>query len=231
VPVISNVYIIDYSNCYGEIQGKTMLLNVLAGRIAGGEVQGSVLLNGHPRDTDSWRRTIGYVEQDDLMYQNLTVEETFNYAAKLRLPRSMPWEEKKRRVDQVVSELSLKKCLKTRIGDNEKRGISGTIRIPLSNFNPNIRAGGERKRVSIGVELITRPRLLFLDEPTSGLDAFTAVNIVECVRDLAMKENRAVLMTIHQPRESILSLFSKVILLSQGKVMYFGDIPGTAYSL
>ena len=104
-----------------------MLLNVLAGRIAGGEVQGSILLNGRTRDKSSWRKTIGYVEQDDLMYQNLTVEETLHYAAKLRLPESMSWDKKKRLVDQVVSVLSLRKCLKTRIGDSENRGISGTL--------------------------------------------------------------------------------------------------------
>ena len=74
--------------------------------------------------------------------------------------------------------------------------------------------------------MITQPKLLFLDEPTSGLDAFTAINIVESIRDLAVKKQCAVLMTIHQPREQILSLFSKVILLSQGKVLYFGDLPG-----
>lgn len=103
-----------------------MLLNVLAGRIAGGDIQGSILVNGNPRSSSSWRKTIAYVEQDDVLYQNLSVKETLYYAAKLRLPQSMSWDEKRKRVDQVVNDLSLRKCLNTRIGDSEKRGISGT---------------------------------------------------------------------------------------------------------
>lgn len=93
------------------------------------------------------------------MFENLTVRETLEYAALLRLPSSMTREQKWNRVDQVIRELGLAKCENTRIGSPDVRGISG----------------GERKRVSIGIELVTQPRLIFLDEPTSGLDAFTFV--------------------------------------------------------
>jgi ABC-type multidrug transport system ATPase subunit len=182
----------------------------LAGRVNGGKISGTILVNGRLRPPSAWQNIIGYVEQDDLMYENLTVYETLRYAAMLRLPQSMSTAEKMERVDEVVRSLSLEKCLHTRIGDSELRGVSG----------------GERKRVSIGVELVTKPRLLFLDEPTSGLDSFTAGKIVQCIRGLAERDQSTVLLTIHQPREHILSLFSKIILLSHGKLVFFGNVQG-----
>ncbi|KAI3642679.1 hypothetical protein MP228_012234 [Amoeboaphelidium protococcarum] len=196
--------------------GKSTLLNVLAGRIGAGDLSGEILVNGRPRNPSNWRNVMAFVEQDDLLFDNLTVKETILYSARLRLPSSAAgnqkkdFEDKKRLVDDIIQELSLTKCQDTKIGGTEKRGISG----------------GERKRVSIAVELITQPKLLFLDEPTSGLDAFTASNIVSTVKKLAVDSNRAVIMTIHQPREYILTLFDKLILLSEGKTVYFGPVQG-----
>ena len=192
--------------------GKSTLLNVLAGRIGAGTLEGRILVNGAPRDPALWKQTVSYVEQDDLMFENLTVRETLQYAALLRLPSTMSNEAKRKRVDEIITELGLAKCENTIIGSPETRGISG----------------GERKRVSIGIELVTDPKLLFLDEPTSGLDAFTASTIVETVKKIAVQGKRTVLMTIHQPREYILSLFDKLILLSAGKLVYFGDVQGAS---
>ena len=146
--------------------GKTTLLNVLAGRVGAGDISGSVLVNGLERRENTWRNTVAYVEQDDLMYQNLTVRETLTYAALLRLSSKMPLAEKMEKVDHIINSLGLVNCQDTVIGDSETRGISG----------------GERKRVAIGVEMVTDPKLLFLDEPTSGLDAFTAAYIIETVK-------------------------------------------------
>lgn len=137
--------------------GKSTLLNVLAGRIGPGLLSGTILVNGVPRDPAYWTHVVGYVEQDDMMYEHLTVRETLQYSAELRLSRTVSPAEKLKRVDEVISQLGLKKCQDTIIGDSEVRGISG----------------GERKRVSIGIEMVSSPKLLFLDEPTSGLDAFT----------------------------------------------------------
>ncbi|KAJ3066293.1 hypothetical protein HDU98_010397 [Podochytrium sp. JEL0797] len=193
----------------GSGAGKSTLLNTLAGRIAeqkGSEIHGEILFNGQPRNPTTWRNTCSYVEQDDLMFTNLSVEETLTYAAKLRLPSSMSWAEKQQKVDEIIMQLNLNECRKTWIGDSLSRGISG----------------GERKRVAIGVELVTNPSVLFLDEPTSGLDAANALGILETLKDLATTRGIVVLMTIHQPRTEILELFDKIILLSMGKTLFFG---------
>eukprot|EP00842_Homolaphlyctis_polyrhiza_P003323 jgi/Hompol1/3992/HPOL_000688-RA len=191
----------------GSGAGKSTLLNTLAGRVGPGELTGSILVNGKPRNPATWQTDCAYVEQDDLMYQTLTVEETLSYAARLRLPSSMSKAEKAARVSEVIASLGLTGCRNTRIGSQDARGISG----------------GERKRVSIGIELVANPRILFLDEPTSGLDAFNALNVIATIKDLAVKQNKIVLMTIHQPRTDILDLFDKIILLSVGKMVWFGD--------
>lgn len=188
--------------------GKSTLLNVLSGRIQPGELKGNILINGETREPGSFKQIVGYIEQEDIMFENLSVKETLTYSALLRLPGTLETEEKSQRVNDVVDELGLAKCQNTYIGGGEKRGVSG----------------GERKRVSIGVELVTSPSVLFLDEPTSGLDAFTAQAIIEKITELAKTSKKTVLMTIHQPRTDILNLFDKVILLSGGKTVFFGSV-------
>ncbi len=188
--------------------GKTTLLNVLAGRADYGTLQGSVLANGRKRDS-SWKRVAAYVEQDDILYADLTVRETLLFAAKLRLPEKMSEEEKIHRADSLLQALGLTHIANSRIGGNEKRGISG----------------GERKRVSIAIELVSDPGIVFLDEPTSGLDSFIATTVADKARELAKVDNKAVLLTIHQPRVRILNLFDKIILMSQGQMVFFGSVP------
>ncbi|KAI8608211.1 P-loop containing nucleoside triphosphate hydrolase protein [Chytriomyces sp. MP71] len=193
----------------GSGAGKSTLLNTLAGRIAdqkGSELKGEILMNGEPRNIATWRNICSYVEQDDLMFTNLSVEETLTYAAKLRLPSSFSDAEKAQKVDEIIMQLNLNNCRKTWIGDSINRGISG----------------GERKRVSIGMELVTNPTILFLDEPTSGLDSANALGILETIKKIAVERSMIVLMTIHQPRTEILDLFDKIILLSLGKTLWFG---------
>ena len=189
--------------------GKSTLLNVLAGRISNvGILTGEISINGSPRNPINWKKQVCYVEQDDLMYENLSVRETLEYAALLRLPRTLPVAEKQKRVDSIIQQLGLGKCEQSRIGGAGKRGISG----------------GERKRLSIGIELVTEPSLLFLDEPSSGLDAFTCLSILETIKQVAVERKCTVLMTIHQPREQLLELFDGIILLSEGKLVYTGHV-------
>jgi ABC-type multidrug transport system ATPase subunit/ABC-type multidrug transport system permease subunit len=194
----------------GSGAGKSTLLNTLAGRIGPGTLQGDILVDGKPRNNATWKLQCAYVEQDDILFKNLTVFETLYYSAILRLPKTLSKQEKVKRVEQIIAQLGLEQCKHTRIGDEQNRGISG----------------GERKRVAIGVELVTNPHILFLDEPTSGLDAFNAYNAMEAIKNLAKSENKIVLMTIHQPRTDILELFDKIILLSAGKTLWFGDLDG-----
>jgi len=189
--------------------GKTSLLNALAGRtkhIKGLKLTGTISVNGTPvTQWSKYRRLCAYVEQDDLLFHTLTVTETLMLAAQLRLPRKMSYAQKTERVKQVIAELGLRKCADTRIGNAKVRGVSG----------------GERKRVSIALEILRGPQVLFLDECTSGLDSFQALRVIETIKGLA-RNGRTIVTSIHQPRSSIFSLFDDLILLSEGKLMYFG---------
>jgi ABC-type multidrug transport system ATPase subunit len=140
------------------------------------------------------------------MLSMLTVRETLRFAARLRLPGAMSAEEKNARVEEVIEELGLADVADTYIGNPQKRGISG----------------GERKRVTIGIELITNPSMIFLDEPTSGLDSFTAYNIMQTLVQLA-KNGRTIIATIHQPRSNIFELIDQLLVLSAGRIAYYGD--------
>jgi ATP-binding cassette subfamily G (WHITE) protein 2 len=133
----------------------------------------------------------------------MTVRECLTFAARLKLVGTE--EEKIARVNFMIATLKLTKCQNTHIGGPLVKGVSG----------------GERKRTSIGVELITDPNLVFLDEPTTGLDSFTATSVMESLGDLARKENRTVVSTIHQPNTDIFDMFDRLVLLAKGKIIYF----------
>ena len=185
--------------------GKTSLINALAGRLeAGGEVYGEVLVNGQPRGK-SYRALVAYVMQDDVLFPNLTVQETFEFAARMRLPKKVSNASKMKLVDTIINELGLSKARNTRIGNAMYRGVSG----------------GERKRTNIGIELLSGASLIFLDEPTSGLDAFQAMNVMESLWTLSTS-GRTIITTIHQPRSSIYKMFDLLLLLSEGRTMYYG---------
>lgn len=186
--------------------GKTTLINALAGRLEfGGELSGEVLVNGRPR-SKSYRALVAYVMQDDILFPNLTVQETFEFAARMRLPKKVSNRSKMKLVDGIINELGLTKARNTRIGNAIYRGVSG----------------GERKRTNIGIELLSGASLIFLDEPTSGLDAFQAMNVMESLWTLT-SNGRTIITTIHQPRSSIFKMFDLLLLLSEGKTMYYGQ--------
>lgn len=185
--------------------GKTTLLNLLGGRNLHG-ITGQSTYNDLPYNK-TLKRRMGFVTQDDVLYAHLTVRETLVYAALLRLPTaSFTRAQKVARADEAIVELGLERCRDTVIGGPFFRGVSG----------------GERKRVSIGHEILVDPSLLFLDEPTSGLDSTTALRIIQVIRNIA-KAGRTVLTTIHQPSSRLFYMFDKLILLSQGNSIYFGN--------
>lgn len=184
--------------------GKTTLLDTMAGRIPPEvSVKGEVLLNGH-RTTLSYGLA-AYVSQDDLLIGTLTVRETLMFVALLRLSGAGR-QEMASRVDEVLVELGLQDVADVHIGNWHIKGVSG----------------GQRRRVSIGCELITSPTLLFLDEPTSGLDAASAFYVMRGMRAMAGK-GRTIVSVIHQPSSEVFELFDKLCLLSRGSVVYFGD--------
>lgn len=184
--------------------GKTTLLTALAGRLPG-KISGNITYNGLPFSSSMKRKT-GFVAQDDVLYPHLTVIETLTYSALLRLPKKLTREEKIEQAEMVIKELGLTRCTNNIVGGPLLRGISG----------------GERKRVSIGQEMLVNPSLLLLDEPTSGLDSTTAQRIVATIKGLA-RGGRTVITTIHQPSSRLYRMFDKVVVLSDGCPIYSGQ--------
>jgi len=179
--------------------GKTTLLNALTGfRPAD---QGAVFYGGRNlyTDYDELRRQIGYVPQDDIVHAQLTVRQALSFAAELRFPRDVPAAERERRVDEVMHEL----------------GLTERANLVIEKLS-----GGQRKRVNIGVELLTKPSPLFLDEPTSGLDPGLERGIMTLLRDLS-RGGRTVVVVTHAVQS--LNLCDRVLILSPGgRVAYYG---------
>jgi len=183
--------------------GKSSFLNCIAGRNIQG-VTGQIAFNDVARPTNFARFT-GYVIQDDLYFQSLTVRETLQFAASLKLPRSLSKQERHDRVTEIVEELDLQKCADTVIG-----AIGAGI------------SGGERRRLAIGLEILNNPSLLLLDEPTSGLDSASALMVGRILKTLAERRNITVLCTVHQPRFALAAMFDKLYFLGLGRELYFG---------
>ncbi|XP_057465530.1 ABC transporter G family member STR-like [Actinidia eriantha] len=186
--------------------GKSTFLDALAGRIAQGSLQGSVRIDAKPVTTSYMKMISSYVMQEDQLFPMLTVFETFMFAAEVRLPPSISKPEKRKRVFELLDQLGLQSATHTYIGDEGRRGVSG----------------GERRRVSIGIDIIHKPSLLFLDEPTSGLDSTSAFSVVEKVKDIA-RTGSIVLMTIHQPSFRIQMLLDRITILARGRLIYLGS--------
>jgi ABC-type multidrug transport system ATPase subunit/pSer/pThr/pTyr-binding forkhead associated (FHA) protein len=179
--------------------GKSTLVDALCGfRPA---TSGRVLYNGIDLSDafDAFRTSIGYVPQEDIIHRDLPLRQALRYAAELRLPRDTTPAEREARIDEVLQDLGLEDQQFTRIGR-------------LS--------GGQRKRASIGVELLTKPNLFFLDEPTSGLDPSTETRMMRLLRELADQGRTLVLIT--HATQNILLCDKVVILANGGYVAFFG---------
>ncbi|OCL11732.1 hypothetical protein AOQ84DRAFT_386625 [Glonium stellatum] len=187
--------------------GKTTLLNTLAQRIRFGVVSGDFLVDGRPLPS-SFQRSTGFAEQMDVHEPTATVREALRFSAKLRQPKEVPLKEKYDYVEKIIDLLEMREIAGAAIG---KVG---------SGLNQE-----QRKRVTIGVELASKPELLmFLDEPTSGLDSGAAFNIVRFLRKLA-DAGQAILCTIHQPSSVLFEHFDQLLLLkSGGRTVYFGEL-------
>jgi len=219
----SDVKILD--NVHGEVPqgyitaimgpsgaGKTSLLNILAGRTKTNnllQVDTDVRLNNFSVDPTKMdvRKQIAFVAQDDSLNPTATPREAIRFSAKMRLPKDTTEDELDTLTCNMLSELGLTDCADTMIGGELIKGISG----------------GERKRTSVGVELVVKPAIVFLDEPTSGLDSFSAMQLVEVLHKVA-HAGSSVIFTIHQPASEIFNSFNHLILLNKGRSMYQGSV-------
>ncbi|CAI2361051.1 unnamed protein product [Moneuplotes crassus] len=187
--------------------GKTTLLNILSDQISkakSSKFEGEVLINDEIHVTSENFGTYAcYVTQDDYLFESFTCQQCIEFAAKLKLNLSK--EEIDEKVEEIIESLSLQKCRNTIVGNEYNKGMSG----------------GEKKRTSIAVEMITDPQILFLDEPTSGLDSFTAHKIVSLLVSFA-EQGKTVVSTIHQPSSETFQMFPKLLLLMEGNTIFHG---------
>ncbi|RUS80974.1 hypothetical protein EGW08_011249, partial [Elysia chlorotica] len=185
--------------------GKTSLLDVISGR-AEGKVDGVVSYKHQQCRRAMMRQKASYVLQADRLLPTLTVRETLTYMALMKLPGSLRMEEIDQKVQRVMCDMGLTHVADSRIGGAVVRGVSG----------------GEKRRITIGVQLLKDPEIVLLDEPTSGLDSFTARHLVSTLVELAHKGDKLILMTVHQPRSDIVNMLDKIAILTSGQLAYLG---------
>ncbi|KAL3515520.1 hypothetical protein ACH5RR_022422 [Cinchona calisaya] len=185
--------------------GKSTLLDALAGRLNTRSKQsGEILINGRMQQLAYG--TSAYVTNDNILTWTLTTREAVYYSARLQLPNTMSRAEKIERADMVIKEMGLQSCIDTRIGGWGNKGLSS----------------GQQRRVSICIEMLTRPQLLFLDEPTSGLDSAASYYVMNRIVELAKEHGMTVVASIHQPSAEVCNLLDNLCLLSSGRTIYFG---------
>ncbi|CDW72976.1 abc transporter family protein [Stylonychia lemnae] len=188
--------------------GKTTLLNILSQRtkcMNMGDITGKIKVNDDlEMNAEMFAKYGAYVMQDDLLFQFFTPREALLFAARMRLKLSI--KEQEARVDSLIGDLGLVNAQNTLIGNALQKTLSG----------------GERKRTAIGVEIITDPSLIILDEPTSGLDSFRSVQIIKLLNKLARK-GKTVISSIHSPNSEGFMLFDKLIILSDGHIIFQGQ--------
>ncbi|KAL8887271.1 MAG: hypothetical protein Q9192_006351 [Flavoplaca navasiana] len=207
-PILSEVTgKIDRGSLWGVMgasgAGKSTFVNVLMGKLAA--TGGMTKINGVPGDIKKYKKIIGYVPQDDIVLPELTVRENILHSARIRLPSNWGDQQIQKHVDILISCLQLAHVKDSLVG---------------SAANPVI-SGGQRKRVSIGIELAAAPMALFLDEPTSGLDATSASSIMMTLKELS-RLNITVITVIHQPRAEIFESLDSLLLFGKGRVIYQG---------
>jgi len=186
--------------------GKTTFMNVLCGKATYGKMAGSILINGKPANISQIKSVLGFVPQDDIVHQELTVREQIRFSAELRNKVSISKQRLELITDDVLNVMQMDHIQNSIVGGVEQRGISG----------------GQRKRVNIGLELAAQPNVLFLDEPTSGLDATSSLAVVLSLKKMSQLGMTSI-MVIHQPRYSLFTLFDDVLLLGKGgHTVYLG---------
>eukprot|EP01018_Ginkgo_biloba_P002637 Gb_30093 [translate_table: standard] len=195
--------------------GKTTLMDVLAGRKTGGYIEGNTSISGFPKKQETFARISGYCEQNDIHSPNVTVFESLVYSAWLRLPREVDEKTKRMFVLEVMELVELTPLREALVGLPGQTGLSTE----------------QRKRLTIAVELVANPSIIFMDEPTSGLDARAAAIVMRTVRN-TVDTGRTVVCTIHQPSIDIFEAFDELLLMKRGgRVIYAGPLGHNSHKL
>ncbi|KAK9812481.1 hypothetical protein WJX73_003351 [Symbiochloris irregularis] len=188
--------------------GKTTLMDVLAGRKTSGRITGDIRINGHPKVQETFARVSGYVEQTDIHDPFTTVAEALKFSAHCRINGAPDAKTKEQFVTEVMKLVELESLASSLVGRPGQSGLSVE----------------QRKRLTIAVELVANPAIIFMDEPTSGLDARAAAIVMRCVRAI-VDTGRTVVCTIHQPSIAIAEAFNELVLLKRGgETIYCGPL-------
>ncbi|KAH9766508.1 ABC transporter G family member 37 [Citrus sinensis] len=193
--------------------GKTTLMDVLSGRKTGGIIQGEIRVGGYPKVQKTFARISGYCEQTDIHSPQITVEESVKFSAWLRLPPEIDSETKayllsimQRFVEEVIETIELDDIKDSLVGIPGQSGLSTE----------------QRKRLTIAVELVSNPSIIFMDEPTSGLDARAAAIVMRAVKNV-VRTGRTTVCTIHQPSIDVFEAFDELLLMKAGgRIIYSG---------
>ncbi|XP_021684671.2 ABC transporter G family member 32 isoform X1 [Hevea brasiliensis] len=188
--------------------GKTTLMDVLAGRKTGGTIEGSICISGYPKKQETFARISGYCEQNDIHSPCLTVLESLLFSAWLRLPSEVDKETQQAFVEEVIELVELNTISGALVGLPGVDGLSTE----------------QRKRLTIAVELVANPSIVFMDEPTSGLDARAAAIVMRTVRNI-VNTGRTIVCTIHQPSIDIFESFDELLFMKRGgQLIYAGPL-------
>eukprot|EP01038_Epipyxis_sp_PR26KG_P007779 gene7779-10568_t len=228
-PILQRITGLLPSSCVTAIMGpsgsgKSTLLNLIGGQTYVGEFLGKRAINGdiksHYRYDQIMRRQ-GFVTQQDNLFSTLTVWQTIFYSALLRMPESISRKDKLIRAAKVMEDLGLSGIAHSVVGSSvsENRNVEKGI------------SGGQRRRLSIALELLGSPAVLLLDEPTSGLDATTSLKIVKALHVMSRKYSMTIALTIHQPRAEVFSLFERLVLLGTGGYLIYSGLTTSAAPL
>ncbi|XP_057500295.1 ABC transporter G family member 32-like [Actinidia eriantha] len=195
--------------------GKTTLMDVLSGRKTGGIIEGNIIISGYPKKQETFARISGYCEQNDIHSPCLTVLESLLFSAWLRLPLDVDPETQKAFVEEVMELVELTSLSGALVGLPGVDGLSTE----------------QRKRLTIAVELVANPSIVFMDEPTSGLDARSAAIVMRTVRNI-VNTGRTIVCTIHQPSIDIFESFDELLFMKRGgEVIYAGPLGPKSYKL